>query len=713
MKEGIQKRKYISMTAILIVAISIVLFLYIRFVQVNSVNQCFSILDDCHEQVAISIVNEMQGEQDHLESASTLIGELVKDSTENKDLLLKIMNSASVGRSYSHWEICYPNGHVMKDDGTEFDLAPDYSFDERVSKGFSVSERRTAIKDGKTQIIMLSKCIFSNDKCIGILSSVIELDEFAKKIRDGLSEGRNGILLFERGTGDILIDSSNKALGNIYTYEKKQSKEDWSKVRANFDTGIKSHASYYSDLIKENVYLSYSEINYSDWELFVSFRDSYCMQAANRNRIVTFQLLAIIFVLFSIYIVVMISEESRRQRIFIQKEEQLKDALKRAEVASESKSSFLFNMSHDLRTPLNAIVGFTGLLENSLDNKNKARDYLSKIKSSNEFLLSLVNNVLEMARIESGKATLDETIVDSKVLFENFISTFDSQFAEKGITFFRAMKVEHTNIVCDPTKLKKIFLNLLSNALKFTPSGGTVMFEINETPSETSKSAVYKIIVSDTGIGMSKDYLPHLFDKFEREYSTTISGTTGTGLGMPIVKNMLELMDGTIDVESELGKGTKYIMYIPFRIANEKEIDFIKTSAKDYSLDKFVGKRILIAEDNDLNAEIAESVLREVGFIIERAVDGVECVNMISKSEDGYYDLILMDIQMPNMDGYKTTESIRHMENQSKKQIPIVAMTANAFEEDKRNAFRCGMNAHVAKPIHVPTLLETLDILIQ
>lgn len=713
MRARFQKRKYIYMTVALIAAISIVLSFYVQFIQKNSITQCYAVLDDAHEQISQMIVNEMKSEQDHLEAASSLIGELSIDFENNRDFILKIMNALNAGSLYSHWEFCFPDGHGIKNDGSEYNLGPMYSFEERISKDFVVSERRTALKDGKTQIIMLSKCVFQDNVCIGILSSVVELNLFSEFALRTIHGGRNGILLYQNDTGDILIDTDKDELCNIKDYDEVNKNFKWSEIREGVVPGIKSHASYYSEKLEEVVYLSYYPIDYSDWCLFVSSPDSFCMQAANGNRHVTYNLLCIVLFFFGLYVYFIMVEERRRQKQNVAKEEQLKDALKRAEVASEAKSSFLFNMSHDLRTPLNAIIGFTGLLEKNLDDKEKSEDYLEKIKTSNEFLLSLVNNVLEMARIESGKAVLDEVSVDSYRLFDYFISTFEPQFEEKSIEFNYSYDVKNTRILCDSTKIREIFINLLSNALKFTPSGGKVSFEVKETPSELNGYVVYKTTIKDSGIGMSKEYLPHLFDKFEREYSSTVSKISGTGLGLPIVKNLVDLMDGTIDVESEIGKGTKFTLYIPHKVAEEEEVDKLVTSVKEFSHIKFKGKRILMAEDNDLNAEIAEAILKEAGFYVERALDGVECISMLEKSDDGYYDLILMDVQMPNMNGYKATGEIRRMSNTAKKKIPIVAMTANAFDEDIRNAFSSGMDGHIAKPVNVEILLQTLSSILE
>ena len=379
-----------------------------------------------------------------------------------------------------------------------------------------------------------------------------------------------------------------------------------------------------------------------------------------------------------------------------------------AEAANKAKTDFLSNMSHDIRTPMNAIIGFTKLLEKHLDDKELAKSYIKKIQTSNDLLLSLINNVLEMTRIESGKTTLDETYWDAHAFNDTLFSLFDSQMKEKGITFTRTNKVKHPDVLCDETKLREIFLNILSNALKYTPSGGKVTMNLTEIPSDRPGYAMYQTVIEDTGIGMSEEFLPHLFEEFTRERSSTESKLNGTGLGMPIVKKLVDLMQGTIEVESKVGKGTRITVTLPHRIAQESDIQNIIEKVDAYDENCFKGKRILLAEDNELNAEIAITILEEAGFEVEHAADGIICVDMMEKAEAGYYDLILMDIQMPNMDGYKATQTIRKLSDQKKAGITIVAMTANAFEEDKKVAYKAGMNWHISKPIKVDELMAAL-----
>ena len=384
----------------------------------------------------------------------------------------------------------------------------------------------------------------------------------------------------------------------------------------------------------------------------------------------------------------------------------LEEAKSAAVEANRAKSSFLPNMSHDIRTPMNAIIGFTGLLEKHQDEPERRQDYLKKLKESSALLLGLINNVLEMSRIEKGHLDVDIQAWGVEQMYDMFCSVFHDMMAHKGITFCHSMDVEHEYLYCDPIKVRDVVLNLLSNAYKYTPSGGRVELYIRELPCDEEGYVVIETIVKDNGQGMSAEYLPHLFEEFSREHTTTDIKVEGTGLGMPIVKNLLDLMGGTIEVESELGKGTTFKVHTKHRIA--KKSDVVNVDMPDLSGVDFKGKRILLAEDSDLNAEIAMEILRDVDFVVERAEDGLKCVEMIDKAPAGYYDLVLMDIQMPRMNGYEATRIIRKMEDREKANITILAMTANAFEEDKREALEAGMNAHLSKPIEVDKLIKTL-----
>lgn len=379
-----------------------------------------------------------------------------------------------------------------------------------------------------------------------------------------------------------------------------------------------------------------------------------------------------------------------------------------AQEASEAKTRFLFNMSHDIRTPMNAIMGFTELLNRNLDDQEKARGYLRKIQNASSLLLTIINQVLEMARIESGTVTLKLEATDLSALFHSVNTVFEADIQKKNIQYSEDAHVPHKFAYCDKTKLEEIYLNIVSNAIKYTPDGHAIRVEIHELPSEDKKKACYRFTCEDSGIGMSADYLPHIFDEFSREHTTTENKVVGTGLGLPIVKSLIEQMGGTIQVESTQGVGTKFTVDLTLTLAPREEVYSSPEALAEAEHAKLRGRRILLAEDNDLNAEIAIALLGEEGLLIERAADGEECCTMLAQAPEGYYDLILMDIQMPRMNGYEAAAKIRGMADVKKAGIPIIAMTANAFAEDRQAALDAGMNAHVAKPIDMAVLLPTL-----
>ena len=379
-----------------------------------------------------------------------------------------------------------------------------------------------------------------------------------------------------------------------------------------------------------------------------------------------------------------------------------------AEKANAAKSDFLFNMSHDIRTPMNALLGYSELMKRELTDP-KLLDYQEKMEQSGNLLLSIINNVLDMARIESGKMELDENYVKIRDIYQGVYKIFQAEAEKKGIRLKREYEVRHEHVICDETKNREVFLNLLSNAVKYTASGGMVTIRITELDCDREDYVRIQTQVIDTGIGMSEEFLPSLFEAFTRERNTTDGKVAGTGLGMPIIKKYIDMMGGTIEVESKLGEGSKFTVIMEYRIADkgyyEQDTDM---SPDTEETDGISGKHVLLAEDNDLNAEIAEFILEDMGLIVERVEDGIQCVAKMEQKPAGTYDLILMDIQMPNMDGYQATQEIRRLADKQKAGIPIVAMTANAFEEDRKKALAKGMNGHVAKPVDAEKLKRTI-----
>ena len=383
----------------------------------------------------------------------------------------------------------------------------------------------------------------------------------------------------------------------------------------------------------------------------------------------------------------------------------LKNALRRAEEGSRAKSSFLFAMSHDLRTPMNAIIGYAELMEAHWGEKKVTTNYLQKLKGASQFLLALIGNVLEIARIESGKETLTEAPWNLMKLEETLDILLDGEISRKQLTVNRNVNIRHANVYCDALKIREIIMNLLSNAVKYTSEGGKIVLDIEEKPSALDGFMTLQIRVSDNGIGISKEYVPYIFDAFTRERSSSESGIIGTGLGLHIVKSFVDLMNGDISVESEPGKGTCFTVEISCRKIPEEELQQqMEEQPENVSL---AGRRLLLAEDNGLNAEIAMTILQDADAEVELAADGKIAVDKLKDVPVGYYDAILMDIQMPNMNGYEATKAIRKLTDERAK-IPIIAMTANAFEEDRQAALAAGMDDYVAKPVEISELFRTI-----
>ena len=415
-----------------------------------------------------------------------------------------------------------------------------------------------------------------------------------------------------------------------------------------------------------------------------------------------------LFVMFSVYTAMM------------EREKRLEVARLNAEESSRAKSAFLSNMSHDIRTPMNAIIGYINLSKRDDITMDELKEYLGKIESSSQHLLALINDVLEMSRIESGKMDLEMVAVDLKKVLSEVKDMFATQMEQKNITFsVNSSQIRNSRVLCDKNRLNRVLLNLISNAYKFTPEGGTVSVNVWQIESEDKSKGQYELRVSDSGIGMTEEFAAKVFEAFERERTSTASGIQGTGLGMAITKSIIDLMGGSIKVYTAPNKGTEFVVRIAFDLQEDFEDN---TQTEEISEDKenkenkdknlsvdFSEMRVLLVEDMAINREIATMLLKNLGFTIESAENGQIAVDMVAKSEPGYYDVVLMDIQMPVMDGYDAARGIRKLENEELAQIPIVAMTANAFAEDVKKAHDAGMNGHIAKPIDINNMVSTLQ----
>ena len=507
----------------------------------------------------------------------------------------------------------------------------------------------------------------------GFVILVIDWDRFIGEINlDYLSDADfcYRIWTYDRGSSDkiILAESQDNMSDNILTVECAVPNNTW-----------------YFDIIPSE---GWSPRSYQIMCIVISY----------------------VFSLLIATVFYLISSKKHRER---QYEAELEKAAEQAKNANEAKTRFLFNMSHDIRTPMNAIVGFSGLLEKNLQNERKAKEYLEKIQSSSNLLLRIINQVLEMARIESGTAVLQLKAEDMDALFHRVNTVFEEDVRKKNLQYHAVLDVRHHYVVCDQTKLQEIMLNIISNAIKYTPEGHSIYVEVHEAVSENPSKIRYIFSCEDTGIGMSEEYLPHIYEEFSREHSTTENKVPGTGLGLPIIKSMIELMGGSIQVESRQGIGTKFTIDLSFDIALKEEVYGSEDTIESSAIHTIKGKRILLVEDNELNAEIAKTVLEDVGALITRAENGQQALELFKEKPAGTFDVILMDLMMPVMDGYTATRKIRELERSDAKTVPIIAMTANAFQEDAEKCISVGMNAHLAKPLDIEKVMMTICRLVK
>ena len=741
---------------------------------------------------------------------------------------------------------------VLMPDGSVVDAASEnLSFAEEAALGEHLSDRVSDVNGGG-EILRHFVPIMQDGETAALLYGVTDLDSLPGSLNiDNIYNASASVYIIDTSSGEFILDTWHDNLGNIAEYSAEvspreakgeQSWDEYTEDMMNLGTGYVIFRTPNTDGWE---YMYYAPAGINAWEIAVSVPENEAFASVFAVQRICFTLgilLAVVIILYYIRV-------SRNARAAMRRavdQAVLTEKLHKAEAADRAKSVFLSNMSHDIRTPMNAIIGFTTLAQTNLDNRDRVQEYLKKILASSNHMLSLINDILDMSRIESGKLNIEEKECSLSDIFRDMRDIIQTQMHSKQLDFYMdAVDVIDEDIYCDKLHVNQVLLNLLSNAIKFTPPGGTVALTIRQKPRAPKGYGSYEIRVKDTGIGMSEEFTRHIFEPFERERNTTASGIQGTGLGMAIAKNIIDAMGGTIELRSEPGKGTEFIINLDFRLQTEPKkvgsvevlegmralvvddsyttcdsitkmlmqigmrpewvlhgkeavlharqayelgdeyyayiVDWFlpdlnglevvrqirsivgdstpiiivtaydwtpfeaeareagvtafcnkpiflselrdiliaagndslraqemsKTEKPDIS-ERLAGTRLLLAEDNELNREIAVELLSEKGFVVDTAEDGTVAVEKVKNAEPGSYALILMDIQMPQMNGYDATKAIRALENPALAGIPIVAMTANAFDEDKKKALDCGMNAHVAKPIDVEQLVEVL-----
>ena len=769
----------------------------------------------------------------------------------NRESMQRIMTTISPMLETMYMEILLPDNTIFMWDGTVLNNNGEISFEREMPLGEHVSNRMVSMLDGNSYVLRHFVPVVKNGETVAMLFGVTDLQKLPSVLNiDHIYNASADAYIIDTETGDYIMDTWRDHLGNVKDRSDIETRDGavWDEKIQEVMNLKRGHVEYRSEATGKWVHLYYAPANINQWAIAVSVPEEEAFANVFAIRRVFFVIGCLAGIVVILYYLWM-----RKNAVdAINKAVEtavLEEKLHKAEAAERAKTMFLSNMSHDIRTPMNAIIGFTTLAQTNIENKERVQGYLAKIMSSSNHLLSLINDILDMSRIESGRLNIEEKECTISDIFRDMRNILQTQMQSKQLNFFMdTLDVADEDIYCDKLHLNQVLLNLLSNAIKFTPSGGSVSLTIKQNPGAPTGYGAYELRVKDTGIGMSAEFAEHVFEPFEREKTSTVSGIQGTGLGMAITKSIIDAMGGTIKVETQQGKGTEYIIHLEFRLQTEpKKIEVIQeleglralvvddnfntcdsvtkmltqigmrvewtlrgkeavlyakqavemhdefhayiidwalpdlggievarqirslvgenvpiiiltaydwtliedearnagvtafcnkpifiselrdalssaigqteTAASDAILPatsvELKGKRLLLVEDNELNREIAQEILEESDFVVETAEDGTIAVEKVKNAPHGYYDLILMDVQMPIMNGYEATRAIRALEDKELASIPIVAMTANAFDEDRQNALNSGMNAHVAKPINVGNLMEVLHTLLQ
>ena len=835
-----------------VVASGILVFIIVSlfagsFIRINAVlrNRSISRMEEGVNTVIEEVSNKFKRDSEILNAAAEVISAAdlydVESISEIMSNILPLLDTMKM-------RVLMPDGSIITASGDIADPADatGLSFNEVAPLGEHVSNREI---NGRGQYVIRHFVPITQDgDTAALLYGMTTLENLPSTLNvDHLYNASAKIYIVDTHNGDFLVDTWHNKLGNLTesngTNSGRETKggQNWDQYTADIMSLGTGYVIYRTPNTSGWQYMYYAPANINEWSIIVDVPESEAFASVFQIRRI-FIIVASIMILTIIGYYIYLRQQTRKIVSDAVERAVLEEKLKKAEAAERAKTAFLSNMSHDIRTPMNAIIGFTTLAESNIDNKPRVQEYLAKILSSGNHLLSLINDILDMSRIESGKLNIEEKPCSISDIFRDMRNIIQTQMQSKQLNFFMdTLDITDEDIYCDKLHVNQILLNLLSNAIKFTPAGGSVSLTVSQKPSAPKGYGAYEIRVKDTGIGMSQEFAKHIFEPFERERTSTISGIQGTGLGMAITKNIVDTMGGTIELITEKDKGTEFILNFDFRLQTEKKqvatirelsgvrglvvddsfqtcdsvtkmltqigmraewsmhgkeavlrakqavemgdefyayiIDWalpdlsgievtrqirsivgehvpiviltaydwtaFEDEAKEAGVTAFVnkpiflselretlitalgktelpdkpaenpveklrGKRLLLVEDNELNREIAQELLEESGFVIETANDGEAAVERVKNSSDGYYSLVLMDIQMPIMNGYDAAKAIRALDNPELANIPIVAMTANAFDEDKKLALESGMNDHVAKPININALLGVL-----
>ncbi len=838
-----------SLTATLLMIATLAVLFVVAYYRVNVLikNRCLGRMEEGVNTVVEEVTTKLSRDSRILNAAADILAD---SEAFDKDSIKETMATFNPLIETMQIRILMPDNTIIQPNGTDTDGNGWISFDEIAARGEHVSNRITGVMDKGTMVLRHYVPIVKDGKTVAVLYGVTRLVDLPGTMNiDNIYNASASVYIIDAENGDFILDTWHETLGNLSDYPAQPTKNGmkWDEKMQELMSGKTGYVVFQANDPVEWQYLYYTPAGINNWVIAVSVSE----EDAFKNLYEIRQVLLIVaaFIVFTVCLYYLWVRKNAKETLERAVEKAvLEEKLQKAEAAERAKTMFLSNMSHDIRTPMNAIIGFTTLAQTNVGNQEKVKEYLGKILSSSNHLLSLINDILDMSRIESGRLNIEEKECSISDIFRDMRNIIQTQMQVKQLDFFMdTMDVVDENIYCDKLHVNQILLNLLSNAIKFTPAGGSVSLTVRQLTDAPKGYGFYEIRVKDTGIGMSPEFAKHIFEPFEREQNTTVSGIQGTGLGMAITKSIVDAMGGSIEVQSEQGKGSEFIIRLDFRLqqtegrieviheleglralvvddsfstcdsvtkmliqigmraewtmhgkeailrANQaveigdeyhayiidwvlpdlngvevarqlrsivgEKVPIIVLTAYDWSAieaeareagvtafcnkpiflselrDTLVeaisdvhaaqneeilpsteaelkGKRLLLVEDNELNREIAQELLRESGFEVETAEDGTVAVEMVKHSEPGYYALVLMDVQMPVMNGYEATRAIRALGNKKLANIPVVAMTANAFDEDRKMALESGMNAHVAKPIDVKKLFEVLNRLL-
>lgn len=846
--KSIVREKSLTATFILICVVAVIFVAaYLRISSLTE-KRCIARMEEGANTVITEIQQKVMRDSRLLNSIATILS---NSQSFDRETFVDSISTFAPMLETMQVRILLPDNTVIEANGDTIDGTAQMSFDELVPLGEHVSNRMLSLEMDNEPVLRHYIPIVQNGETVAILYGVTLVNDLPDIMNvNNIYNSNSSAFIIDVQNGDFIMDTYHEEPGNLYDFSSRQLRDDtnWDEQFKKMTSLQKGYVVFYSEIAEEWFYMYYAPAGINSWEIAVAVPESNAfsnLYAIRRIFYIMASCIAVIMILYYLWV----RRNAKETLAKTVEKAVLEEKLHKAEAAERAKTMFLSNMSHDIRTPMNAIIGFTTLAQTNIDKKERVQEYLGKILSSSNHLLSLINDILDMSRIESGRLNIEEKECSISDIFRDMRNIIQTQMQTKQLNFFMdTIDVVDEDIYCDKLHLNQVLLNLLGNSIKFTPAGGSVSLTISQKPGAPQGYGRYEIRVKDTGIGMSPEFAVHIFEPFEREKTSTVSGITGTGLGMAITKSIVDTMGGTIELETAPNKGTEFIVTLEFRLQSERKhigviheleglralvvddsfntcdsvtkmltqigmraewtmhgkeavlrarqavemsdnfyayiVDWllpdlsgievvrqirsiigdnipiiimtaydwhnIEDEAREVGVTAFCnkplflsdlrdtlvsvinnktesveeepiipvtaeelrGKRILLVEDNELNREIAQELLTESGFVIESAEDGSIAVEIMKNAAPGYYDLILMDVQMPIMNGYEATKAIRKLDDAALANIPIVAMTANAFDEDRKTAMESGMNAHVAKPINVDVLMGVIsDIL--